>query len=160
VGGLLARGSYSERRDECAPIARQTPALIMQAKQPVSPPRIPKGFRNKAQSCEARVTHEPSVCSPGFSPPDVVGPAKAGTTNRGCMGSRTRGSADFQSAVSPISNRQGVGGAGRVRSALDPQAGSTAIQLIGNLRYGSAGELALPAQTPGHVPRNFHPSLS
>jgi len=44
-------------------------------------------------------------------------------------------SADFQSAVSPISNRQGEDESEARRSFHGPQAGSPAIQQIGNLRY-------------------------
>src|SRR5437660_462631 len=52
-------------------------------------------------------------------------------------------SAGFQPAVSPISNRQNV--AILVAPALSerPQAGSTAIQQVGNLRYDF-----VPASTP------------
>jgi len=45
------------------------------------------------------------------------------------------GSADLQSAVSPISNRQGVRHFDTFRTTKTPQAGSAAIQQIGNLRH-------------------------
>jgi len=51
-------------------------------------------------------------------------------------------SADFQSAVSPISNRQGNESCG-LRCSHAPQAGSPAIQQIGNLRYEVHGKEAL-----------------
>ncbi|MBE0544788.1 MAG: protein kinase [Verrucomicrobia bacterium] len=46
-----------------------------------------------------------------------------------------RRSADFQSAVSPISSRQPRESSGAPGKAKRPQAGSPAIQQIGNLRY-------------------------
>src|SRR5438093_3627303 len=48
-------------------------------------------------------------------------------------------SADFQSAVSPISNRQGYNFFHALGLYQALQAGSPAIQQIGNLRYFSAG---------------------
>src|SRR6266700_7580061 len=44
-------------------------------------------------------------------------------------------SAGFQPAVSPISNRQSVASLGALENSGHPQAGSTAIQQVGNLRY-------------------------
>src|SRR2546423_4701959 len=57
-------------------------------------------------------------------------------------------SAGFQPAVSPISNRQGVFRLVVPANSARPQAGSTAIQQVGNLRYspvvkGAAPEAAL-----------------
>ena len=46
-----------------------------------------------------------------------------------------RRSAGFQPAVSPISNRQNVAVTVAPRLSGNPQAGSTAIQQVGNLRY-------------------------
>jgi hypothetical protein len=48
---------------------------------------------------------------------------------------RRKSSADFQSAVSPISNRQAVESSRELEVSQVPQAGSPAIQQIGNLRY-------------------------
>src|SRR3989449_2855243 len=45
------------------------------------------------------------------------------------------GSAGFQPAVSPISNRQNVAITVAPSLSRRPQAGSTAIQQVGNLRY-------------------------
>jgi len=45
-------------------------------------------------------------------------------------------SADFQSAVSPISNRQGVRSSQSAAESSSTQVGKAAIQQIGNLRYG------------------------
>src|SRR5438552_14525258 len=45
------------------------------------------------------------------------------------------GSADFQSAVSPISNRQPCESSSALYYSKVSQAGSPAIQQIGNLRY-------------------------
>ena len=45
-------------------------------------------------------------------------------------------SAGFQPAVSPISNRQNVAMTAAPGLSGHPQAGSTAIQQVGNLRYG------------------------
>ena len=53
-------------------------------------------------------------------------------------------SADFQSAVSPISNRQDEDISGAPGHPQAPQAGSTAIQQIGNLRYGTGVHPSLP----------------
>src|SRR5437667_183712 len=44
-------------------------------------------------------------------------------------------SAGFQPAVSPISNRQSIASPGPRENSGRPQAGSTAIQQVGNLRY-------------------------
>ena len=48
----------------------------------------------------------------------------------------TRRSADFQSAVSPISNRQGAETSKPLDLSQPAQAGSTATQQTGSLRYG------------------------
>src|SRR5262249_23503635 len=58
-------------------------------------------------------------------------------------------SADFQSAVSPISNRQSVVSSQALVFSKAPQAGSAAIQQIGNLRYAGAYEhvFKIPAPT-------------
>src|SRR5260221_403809 len=50
----------------------------------------------------------------------------------------SRCSADFQSAVSPISNRQSVANPGAAWNRARLQPGTTAIQQVGNLRYGVA----------------------
>src|SRR5439155_17595598 len=57
------------------------------------------------------------------------------SANPRLSGQRLRGSADFQSAVSPISNRQFYDFFHALRLYLVRQSGSPAIQQIGNLRY-------------------------
>src|SRR5436309_2574420 len=54
-------------------------------------------------------------------------------------------SAGFQPAVSPISNRQNVAILVAPSSSNHPQAGSTAIRQVGNLRYDF---VPCPASTP------------
>ena len=51
-------------------------------------------------------------------------------------------SADFQSAVSPISNRHGTGQLLRLRAGLCAAEWNSAIQQIGNLRYARSGAAA------------------
>ena len=51
-------------------------------------------------------------------------------------------SADFQSAVSPIFNRQGVDTSGSANQIESPAGWKPAIQQIGNLRYGNSSRIA------------------
>src|SRR6266702_1322570 len=55
-------------------------------------------------------------------------------------------SADFQSAVSPISNRQPCKSSNALYYSKVSQAGSTAIQQIGNLRYSREAVQAFKAR--------------
>src|SRR6266404_3342820 len=55
-------------------------------------------------------------------------------------------SAGFQPAVSPISNRQNVATTGAPGTLRRPQAGSTAVQQVGNLRYDFVHGPVLPRQ--------------
>src|SRR5437899_11611706 len=61
-------------------------------------------------------------------------------------------SAGFQPAVSPISNRQSVASPGAPENSALSQAGSTAIQQVGNLRYDFIHSPRVP-RAPG--PRNL-----
>ena len=65
----------------------------------------------------------------------------------GAAGSR---SADFQSAVSPISNRQAAGGLEQSANSPGMQVGKPAIRQIGNLRYDEQPAVTLSiAKRPG-----------
>src|SRR5947207_14991329 len=63
-------------------------------------------------------------------------------------------SAGFQPAVSPISNRQTA----QTPHSERPQAGSTAIQQVGNLRYGlvhSSAQLPIIAEKDWRISANL-----
>jgi multidrug efflux pump subunit AcrB len=65
-------------------------------------------------------------------------------------GAATSGSADFQSAVSPISNRQAVRCPHSIESSYGTQVGKPAIPQIGNLRYEDEPAVTLTiAKRPG-----------
>jgi multidrug efflux pump subunit AcrB len=67
----------------------------------------------------------------------------------GC-GAATSGSADFQSAVSPISNRQAIRDPQSIEGSSGTQVGKPAIQQIGNLRYEEQPAVTLTiAKRPG-----------